>query len=209
MKKILFASLSIALLAATGCKKDPVSVTSDIPAVTTEGATATHENVLRDFTDVLAIPNYQDIAAKALTLNQAIQALSASPTDANLSTAQTAWRNTRAPWEACEGYLFGPVEDNSYDPTMDSWPLDKTQLDSLLASSNGLSLADIDALPESLKGFHAIEYVLFGEGGSRAASPSRHSEWMGTPSKSCGVFQTWAAIRLSRNRQRVVGLSGG
>ena len=54
-------------------------------------------------------------------------------------------------WEQCEGFLFGPVEDNDYDPNMDSWPTDYVQMDSLLASNSNLSVANIQNLTLSLR----------------------------------------------------------
>jgi uncharacterized iron-regulated protein len=160
MKQLFFCVLCAALLIPTGCKK------SD----DTTNNTATEAEVLNDFAYTLANPNYVDINTKAATLNSAVQALYDNTTDANLTTARTAWRDVRTAWEQCEGYLFGPVEDFNYDPTMDDWPVNKVDLDSLLASSNPLALADIEALPTSLKGFHPIEYVLFGTGGTKTAA---------------------------------------
>jgi uncharacterized iron-regulated protein len=66
--------------------------------------------------------------------------------------------------------LFGPVEDFNYDPTMDDWPVNKTDLDAVLASNSNLTVADIDQLGTTLKGFHAIEYVIFGVGGTQKAA---------------------------------------
>ena len=37
--------------------------------------------------------------------------------------------------------MFGPVEDNDYDPNTDTWPTDFTQLDSLLASNNSFDIS--------------------------------------------------------------------
>lgn len=126
--------------------------------------------ILEDFAKVVAIPNYQDIQSKASELYQAVQIFNQSSTDANLSKAQSAWLNVRQSWERCESFLFGPVEDFNYDPTMDDWPVNKVDLDSLLASTNPLELSDIEALPTTLKGFHPIEYLIFGVNKSRTAS---------------------------------------
>lgn len=198
MKKLPLAILSVVLLTA-GCRKPETNtnLTSDIPPVSTQGGTATEENVLRDFADVLVNPNYRDIQSGALQLQQAVASLSATPTDANLTAAQNAWRQTRAPWENCESYLFGPVEDRSYDPTMDTWPLDRTQLDSLLASSNNLTLTDIDALPESLKGFHATEYVLFGLGGQQRAANITARQMTYVTSLTQSIYNTTTDLRNS------------
>lgn len=198
MKKLPIVLVSVALLMA-GCRKPETntSITSDIPPVSTEGATATETNVLRDFADVVANPNYQDLQARALVLQQAVATLTADPTDAHLYAAQDAWRHTRAPWENCESYLFGPVEDQSYDPTMDMWPLDRNQLDSLLRSSNNLTLADINALPDALKGFHATEYVLFGEGGQQRAANITARQMTYMTSLTQSIANTTTALRNS------------
>jgi len=135
-----------------GCKRAPTE-----PAA----AQATEQQVLTDFATVVVNPNYQDLQEKSNALYAAVLKLDSVSSDANLATAQTAWREARDPWETAEGYLFGPIEDFNYDPSVDTWPLSKTELDSLLASNNPLTVPDIDALPYSLKGFHALEYVLF------------------------------------------------
>lgn len=161
LKNKILPAICFILCMLIGCKKDAS------PPLTDAG---TELNVLTDFANVLVNPNYADITAKANVLNIAVQNLAANTTDENLQIARTAWRDTRAPWEQAEGYLFGPVEDFNYDPTLDDWPVNKVDLDSLLASDNPLSLGDIEELPTSLKGFHPIEYMLFGIGGSKVAA---------------------------------------
>jgi len=127
--------------------------------------------VLADFATKTGLPGYSNLKDKATTLNNAITALNSSATDANLTAAQAAWRDMRSTWEQCEGYLFGPVEDDNYDPNMDTWPVDYVQMDSLLASSNALQLTDIENLSTlSLRGYHPIEYVLWGKDGKRTAA---------------------------------------
>ena len=187
MNKIAAYIFILSLILITSCKPDN----------TTSITTATEKQVLADFAGVLANPNYQDIQASAGTLNTAVLTLQAAPTDANLDAAQQAWRDTRAAWENCEGYLFGPVEDNNYDPSVDTWPLDKVSLDSLMGSSNGLSLGEIDALSESLKGFHAIEYVLFGEGGTKYASQITPRQMNYVVSLSQSLYNVTTALRNS------------
>ncbi|MCW3125298.1 MAG: hypothetical protein JWO03_956 [Bacteroidetes bacterium] len=186
MKKAFIISLSLTIMAIAGCKKPDTTATI-----------VTEQQVLTDFAGKLANPNYQDIQSKANDLNTAVVAFNSNATDANLATAQSAWRTTRAAWESCEGYLFGPVEDDNYDPSMDTWPLDKTQLDSLLASSNALTVSDIDALPESLKGFHAIEYVIFGVGGTKTAAQVTPRQKLYLASLTQSLYNTTTALRNS------------
>jgi len=129
------------------------------------------QTVLNDFVDNVAIPQYQNFSISANTLNTDVVNLDADATEANLAKARQSWKDLRTSWEQCEGFLFGPVEDDNYDPNMDTWPVDYVQLDSLLASTNPLEIGDIQSLSTlSLRGFHPIEYILWGVDGNRSAA---------------------------------------
>ena len=117
---------------------------------------------------MLRLSQYSDLTNAATDLNTKITALNNDATDANLAAAQTSWRSLRTVWEQCEGFLFGPVEDNEYDPQMDTWPTDQTNLILYLSSNNALELTDIEALPYNLRGFHPVEYLIFGEHGKKS-----------------------------------------
>ena len=139
--------------------------------MTTSATSATLEGkVLNGFAMQLVNPNYEDIQTKAGVMLNASNTLIANTTDANLLAMRAAWVNTRGAWESCEGFLFGPVEDFNYDPDMDDWPVNKVDLDSLLSSSNPLTVNDITPLATTLKGFHAIEYIIFGVGSTKTAA---------------------------------------
>ncbi len=161
--KSLFTFLCISLVIGFGCKKDedPIPPVED-PVTSTQ--------VLTDFAGFVANPTYLDLQIKVTTLQSAVLTLSTSTTDPNLAIAKDAWIAVRTPWEQSEAFLFGPAEDFNYDPKTDTWPVNTTELDSLLSSSNPLELVNIDSLEYSLKGYHAIEYMLFGVGGTRTAS---------------------------------------
>ncbi|PWU04599.1 MAG: hypothetical protein C5B52_01165 [Bacteroidetes bacterium] len=152
-----------AALLAGSCRKADVNTGSDFAKI--------EEQAISDFVHVVAIPGYDELKTKASILNTAISTLNIIPTDANLDAAKIAWRDLRVTWERCEGYLFGPVEDDEYDPETDTWPVSFNDLDSLLASSNPLGVDDIEALNQrSLKGYHPIEYVLWGKEGLQTAA---------------------------------------
>jgi predicted lipoprotein len=185
----IIASLGLAALAFTGCKKDkPVTQNNDATL---------EQNVLIDFAGILANPNYQDIQAKAGIMNQAVITFNTTPTDENLEAIRTAWKNTRAAWESCEGFLFGPVEDFDYDPTMDDWPVNKADLDAVLASNNALQVSDIDQLGTTLKGFHAIEYIIFGVGGTQKAANISDRDKLYLASLSQSLCNTTTELRNS------------
>lgn len=168
-----FAILPLAaLLFFAACKKND---NNNLPDQTTTEAT-----VLSHFTDQVARAQYDDLAAKAQALHAAITTLESNRTDDNLNAARSAWKDMRQVWEQCEGFLFGPVEDDNYDPYMDTWPTDYTQMDSLLASSSPLNLQAIQNITLSLRGFHPVEYIIFGRNASRKASEltSRQLEYL-------------------------------
>ncbi|HTR81158.1 MAG TPA: imelysin family protein [Bacteroidota bacterium] len=187
MKKLAFIVPTLIFLFFAGCNKNPTEP-SPTPAGDLEG------EVLTDFANVVVNPNYADLQVKASALNQKVSALDTASTDENLAAAQNAWRITRGAWETSEGYLFGPIEDFNYDPSIDTWPLNKTDLDSLLASANPLMVSDIDALPYSLKGFHAIEYILFGTAHASQLT-SREKQYLSSLTQS--LYNTTAALRNS------------
>lgn len=159
--------LAIAALVMLGaCNKND----ENTETTTMEDFNTMKQTVLTDFTNNVAVAGYKDLNDASNTLYNSLQSLNANPTDANLETAKTAWKNMRTIWEQCEGFLFGPVEDNDYDPNMDTWPTDYVQMDSLLASGNALEVSDIQGATLSLRGYHPIEYILFGDHGSRKAA---------------------------------------
>jgi putative iron-regulated protein len=192
MKTSIFTFLCVVLLAVYSCKKDSTSTTN------TTGSDPTLEGqVLTDFSNVLVNPDYQDIQTNAGIMRDAAAAFVANPTDANLTATRTAWKNTRAAWESCEGFLFGPVEDSNYDPNMDSWPVNKVDLDSLLSSSNALAVTNINSLDNTLKGFHAIEYVIYGVGGTKKAAQITAREKTYLTSLTQSLYNTTTDLRNS------------
>lgn len=110
---------------------------------------------------------YIDLHAKSELLVDAVTSLQADATASNLEAARQAWRNTRKPWEQSEGFLFGPVSTNGIDPSIDSWPVNVVDLEAVLSSGAVLTKAYIDGLEGTLKGFHTIEFLLWGENGDK------------------------------------------
>jgi len=193
MKRFITALLSVSLcmLVIASCKKDNPGNTNTTTDATLEG------EVLTDFSNDLVNPNYLDIQAKANIMLTASNTFIAAPTDANLLAFRTAWVNTRTAWESCEGFLFGPVEDFNYDPDMDDWPVNSVDIDQLLASGSSLSLSDVDALPTTQKGFHTIEYIIFGPGSTRKAADITAREKVFLASLTQSLYNTTTQLRNS------------
>ncbi len=191
MKRItLFISVSI-IAFFSACNKADDVVNTDTDFKTLE------QDVITDFTNNVALSNYLKLSVAAANLNSAIQTLDNATNDINLEASRTAWKSMRQVWEQCESFLFGPVEDNDYDPNMDTWPTDYVQLDSLLASSHPLGEPNIQNLTLSLRGYHPIEYMIFGDHGSRNAAELTPRQKQYMVSLSADLMNTCNALYLS------------
>lgn len=131
------------------------------------GATAqaaTQQEIINHISYNVILATYQSLANQTAALRNSIETLAADPTQANLDNAQAAWRAARVPWETSESFLFGPVDSLGIDPMLDTWPLNKLDLDQVLQSNRVITTDFVRALGTNLQGFHTIEYLLFGDG---------------------------------------------
>ena len=164
MKKTLLAASLAALLAGcggSGSKSEEAPVDPNAGKFTFEAA-----EMITNLSDDVIVTGYADLAAKAEALQLAVDALvPATSTQAELTAAQEAWKAARKPWEQGESHIFGPVDALSIDPHLDSWPLDTGTLQTILDSTSSFA-ADtiIGAFNDDVQGFHAMEYLLFGDG---------------------------------------------
>ncbi len=199
MKKLLLPALMAATVFAS-CSKDDDNTTPNVEFETAKTGAIT------DFVSKVALPGYAELQTKATALNNAVVALNASTTDANLTTAKNAWKDLRTTWERTEGFLFGPVEDGEYDPDTDTWPVNFNDMDALLATAQPLgTVADIEALNDrSLKGYHPIEYMLWGQTGIKTAAEftTRQKEYLTglslhLKSQADALYNDWAPSGLN------------
>lgn len=129
-----------------------------------------HQAVLVNTVDHVVIQTYESLNTEAEKLVLALRALETQPTQANLDVARQAWRSARVYWELAEGFLFGPVDQQGIDPVIDSWPVNEADLQAVLASGHVLDKAYVDSLEGTLKGFHTIEFLLFGASGDKTTT---------------------------------------
>ena len=137
--------------------------------VITDGAVESDKKETAELIDNVIIKGYSNLGTEADKLATALTTLKTAPTAANVEAARKQWRATRLHWEAGEGHIFGPVDTLGVDPKVDSWPVDKTQLDGALSGWDA-ELSNIDGFPVTMKGFHAMEYLLFGDGATQEST---------------------------------------
>ena len=163
--KINFLAALVILFVMSACHK-----ANDTGGSNTQSFDSLESDVIKDFTTTIVFSKYSDLLSACQSMQTSVAKLVNQPNDANLAEAQGNWKNMRAVWEQSEGFLLGPVESHDYDPNTDTWPTDYVQMDSVLASPNPLTTDDVMNLPQSLRGYHPLEYMLWGKGGSKTAA---------------------------------------
>jgi uncharacterized iron-regulated protein len=157
MKKLLVLICLGSSVLFTACSKDDGPITQE----------ANYTEVLNNLGQNIILETYKALALKAAAMHTAVETLENNPTQANLEAARLAWTAARSPWEQSEGFLFGPVDQEGLDPALDSWPVNVTDLENVLNSSNALTINFLSQQEGTLKGFHTIEFLLWGATGQK------------------------------------------
>jgi len=89
--------------------------------------------VLTTYADI-ALAGYEDSLSTAAALDAAIKALVASPSEATLLAARSAWISARAPYQQTEVYRFGNAIVDDWEGRVNAWPLDEGLIDYVDAS---------------------------------------------------------------------------
>ena len=141
------------------------------PFVQTNADETAYKSILGNYVDNIVVATYADLKNKAQALRDAARAFAASPTQNNLNTAADAWRATRIPWEQSESFLYGPADLLGLDPSLDSWPLDQSDIYTIL-NDNKQTVDEIrnEINDEAVRGFHTIELLLFKNGNPRVVN---------------------------------------
>jgi predicted lipoprotein len=153
-KSCLSILVSVTLLSACGSDNDDDNTSFDFDATP----------MITNLTEDVIVAGYVDLNTKAEAFVAAITTLSTDKTEANLAAAQQAWKDVRQPWEQGESHIFGPVDSLSIDPHLDSWPLNTSDLESLLSTQDSFTAEGVRNSNDDVQGFHTMEFLLFGDG---------------------------------------------
>lgn len=176
---ILILSLAVAI---AGCKKDD---DTDPLADEKEAFVATYAD--------LVLAGYEDSYSKAVELKNAIDAFVAAPSEAGFTAAKQAWLEAREPYGQTEAFRFsnGPIDDNDGpEGALNAWPLDENYVDYVSSDANSGIINDPFSHPnitgaylETLNeeggeanisvGYHAIEFLLWGQDLSASSAGTR------------------------------------
>ena len=128
------------------------------------------EAVLGNVEQNVVTATYADFDREAAAFAAACRRFNAAPSDSLLMAARARWHAARVPWEQAEAFIFGPVTFYNLDASLDSWPLNTVDLDATLGGTDAVTPASVADLDPTTRGFHAAEYLLWGEDGRRRAA---------------------------------------
>jgi len=209
MKKNQLVMLVAMILLATACKKDPETTEELITADQTQ-------TVLRDFSNIVVRSVYSDLAANTEALEMSVATFVQSNSESDLITCKQNWRSAREAWEKSEAFLFGPVATENIDPRIDTWPVNFIDLEGELSGTQEFTASYVNGLQDALKGFHPIEYLLFGEDGNKTASEftSREKEYLVALTNNLkqltgDLSHSWDAANSNNYAQQVMNAGNG
>lgn len=158
--------------------------------------------------------SYEDSYNEAVKLQTAVDAFVAAPSEATLTAAKEAWLAAREPYGQTEAYRFygGPIDDeDGPEGLINSWPMDEAFVDYVEGAPESGIINDPTTYPEITKemilslnqsdseesvttGYHAVEFLLWGQdlsadgagqrpftdyvAGGTAANPERRATYL-------------------------------
>ncbi|MCL3852522.1 peptidase M75 [Parabacteroides sp. GYB001] len=171
MKKknvLVMAMMGLAVLfCGTSCSEDE---NTDGPNNGSELTEEEMDAAIATYVDGIVLPTYKNMLDKVTIFKNKVDAFVASGNQNDLNVACQAWRDAREPWEFSEAHLGGPATNLNLDPSMDSWPLDKEGINTIIKSGDFSELEGYDDDNMELRGFHTAEYMLFFDGQPRDLS---------------------------------------
>ena len=172
-----------AFLTACGSPTVDTEVESEeMAAESTAELEALKAEVVANYADMV-YANYVDAYETAVTLQSALQTFVANPSEETHQAAKDAWLAAREPYGQTEVYRFygGPIDDaDGPEGLINAWPLDEAYVDYVEGAPEAgiinnvadypeinaellASLNEVGAEENISTGYHAIEFLLWGQ----------------------------------------------
>ncbi|MEO1166417.1 MAG: imelysin family protein [Chloroflexota bacterium] len=153
---------------------------------------ALQQAAMETYADIV-LASYEDSLTLAIELHDAIDAFLADPSEDTLQAARDAWRASNEPYGQTEAYRFygGPIDgEDGPEGLLNAWPLDEAYIDYVEGDENAgiinntedyptidaellVSLNEVGAEENISTGYHAIEFLLWGQDLSADGSGDR------------------------------------
>ena len=141
----------------------------------------------------LAFASYSAAHSKAIELSRSLESFIENPNEMGLKMAREAWKASREPYLQTEVFRFyaGPIDDEKgLEPLINGWPLDEFYIDYVRGAPNAGIINNEKDYPEITPdllqrhnekagetaitcGFHAIEFLLWGQDFSETGPGNR------------------------------------
>ena len=151
-------------------------------AVAQDATSELKQDVVAAYASVV-LASYQDSLQLAIELNEALIAFVDSPSDETQAAAREAWLASNEPYGQTEAYRFygGPIDDeDGPEGLLNAWPLDEAYIDYVEGDLDAgiinntedypyitkdllISLNEVGAEENISTGYHAIEFLLWGQ----------------------------------------------
>lgn len=159
INQISKASIAIALtFNLQSCKKDEVETTPTV---------VSNQDVINSISSNINASTYLQLKTNTTDLYNASLIFAANPSSENLNICRDFWKAARSTWEQSEGFIYGPVATENIDPRIDTWPVNFVDLNAQIDGTNQFTETYVNNLEDALKGFHPIEYLLWGQNGTK------------------------------------------
>lgn len=143
---------------------------------------AVQQEAMETYADIV-FASYEDSLTAATDLHDAIEAFLAEPSEESLTAAREAWLASNEPYGQTEAYRFygGPIDDeDGPEGLLNAWPLDEAYIDYVEGAPEAgiinnledypeideellVSLNEVGAEENISTGYHAIEFLLWGQ----------------------------------------------
>ena len=120
--------------------------------------------MMTDITETVILENHAKFVDASAALLGAAEALSASPTEDNLSSVQAAWRGASIAWMGCSPFEFDVVKDALIHNRIDNRPARDKFIEEKVAGNETLDAELLAGVGSSSQGLSAIEYLIFSDG---------------------------------------------
>lgn len=130
----------------------------------------------------VVLPTYRELDAASTDLAAAVAELDALPSASTLLDAHSAWRRARAAWRRSKAFEFGPAERLRVFAKIDWSPIRPDRIEQEIAGGAELTAEHVAELGANVKGFLALEYLLFdpqgGDGAVLASLSGRRLDYL-------------------------------
>lgn len=147
-----------------------------------EESISTEESAIKSYSEIV-FTTYEDSYFEAVKLQNAIKTFTTNPTSTNFESTKNAWKSARVPYGQTEAFRFygGPIDnDEGPEGLINGWPVDESYIDYVVGNTDSgfinnatkypnitkevlIDLNEKEGEEQIMTGFHAIEFLLWGQ----------------------------------------------